>query len=100
MPPAKRGASGGLLAPVPVPVGVEVWRLRVFHALLGDPRGIRPDILRALGETNLNGAGGFFVVGGAVHACSIPHNPHRVSNGGWKFVEFLRGLHLAPSRAR
>jgi len=43
------------------------------------------------------GAGGFFVVVSGAHAYIVTHNPHRVSNGGWKFIEFLRGLHLAPS---
>ena len=85
--------AGGLLAPVPVPVGVLVWRLRVLNAFLGDPGSIRPEILRALGEANLNGAGGFFDVGGAFHARIVTHRPLGCKGvGGNLFDLFAGGL--------
>jgi len=77
-PPSGAGCGWGLglLAPVPVPVCVLVWALGVLNALFGDPSGIRPQILGALREANLDcGAGGFFVVVSGAHARMIPAAP-------------------------
>ena len=98
---ASEGLGGlGLLAPVPVPVGVLVWALGVLNAFLGDPSGIRPQILGALREANLDcGAGGFFVGGAVEHARSIAHRPLGCKGCGGSLFEFLSGAYISPQPA-
>ncbi len=89
MPPPSAGASGGLglLAPVPVPVGVLLWGLGVF------PFFVR--IRVALGETNLNGANSFeerFDVGDAVHTRMIPDTCVYVNPQSKTPPKFLGGV--------
>ena len=100
MPPASRGASGrglGLLAPVPVPVGVLVWALGVLNAFLGDPSRIRPQILGALREANLYcGASGFFDVLSGAHANIVTHDQESV----FKSPQYFCNNTAGPFRGR